>query len=555
MYHNLEYLKTKRFRREDYLLTFYSNIVDEINSIENFYIARAKDTPSLVSSYLNKKSEFQDLFNSIKEVIKLRKYLIKGYKLLVNNTEFVPFLTWLDLIEEAFFHFEYYHFSKVMEQFVLVIKYELLILKYLIHSQLSIAKLDFKKSILNFYKTHQYYILWKTFLKDNLKEDEINDKDNNNKNDTTTNNNNDNNNSSLNINMFSFITSIAELSFSNGNKQQSKLKISKLMHWLELFYDHLLAKLTLYFHYPLLDMELKLNNGNGKSLWKNVLAIDYPLMFKNFIKKSGAYHISLIYQTDKEQRYSKKGFICENMAYEPLIGLESFPFLFSYPNDLPKEYRPALISMIMSNDQNQYKIQTHNDLTSPISNSSSTIFTNDNNHTIIHNSTISQSNSNYNTLNLPGSNVLSNLMKTSGLGFNLSSTTSQQTSTVTSPEYQQNTITLNNSSTLLTTSSRSICIKQEDYLLEPIHFYDRIMNSTFYLTKIDTKVTLAVIFQEKHIKKDLKVWNFLLNLSHRLRCSYATSCLLNMEFKNSTSNTLPKSTSSTSKGGTGGSYF
>ncbi|KAF9427054.1 hypothetical protein BGZ94_005547 [Podila epigama] len=114
--------------------------------------------------------------------------------------------------------------------------------------------------------------------------------------------------------------------------------------WLNRWIASEKSKLTMYFMDILLEKEQAMG-GDERSLWADVEP-DMHGLIRTFRKKSGARSISFVYEISPDVRFSTTGFISANAPYEAATGLNSFPCIYSYPPDPPKDHWPNIISIM-----------------------------------------------------------------------------------------------------------------------------------------------------------------------------------------------------------------
>lgn len=67
---------------------------------------------------------------------------------------------------------------------------------------------------------------------------------------------------------------------------------------------------------------------------------------RTFRRKAGAHSISLVYEISRDVRFSTSGFVSANAPYEAPTGLNSFPCIYSYPPEPPRDHWPNIISIM-----------------------------------------------------------------------------------------------------------------------------------------------------------------------------------------------------------------
>ncbi|KAF9368349.1 hypothetical protein CPB97_004712 [Podila verticillata] len=114
--------------------------------------------------------------------------------------------------------------------------------------------------------------------------------------------------------------------------------------WLNRWITSERSKLTIYFMDILLEKERAMG-GDERSLWTD-MDPDMHGLIRTFRKKAGARSISFVYEISPDVRFSTTGFISANAPYETATGLNSFPCIYSYPPDPPKDHWPNIISIM-----------------------------------------------------------------------------------------------------------------------------------------------------------------------------------------------------------------
>ncbi|CAG0908463.1 unnamed protein product [Darwinula stevensoni] len=60
-----------------------------------------------------------------------------------------------------------------------------------------------------------------------------------------------------------------------------------------------------------------------------------------------------------------------------------------------------------------------------------------------------------------------------------------------------------------------------------LSFYDKQVDSTYFLARIEPRITLVLIFKYKHSEKEGVIVNFLTEMSLQLRCNRVLATLKN----------------------------
>ncbi|KAL1917809.1 uncharacterized protein VTP21DRAFT_3643 [Calcarisporiella thermophila] len=122
-----------------------------------------------------------------------------------------------------------------------------------------------------------------------------------------------------------------------------------ILAWFPRYLAHLNSKLTLYFMGTLLETEMILG-GDLRTLWRKVDARkgeeSLYTMIRDFRKRSGAHNVCLLYKVTDDVRFYPRGYGMPGEPYVRPTGLDSFPCIFCYPENPPKEHWPNVISLI-----------------------------------------------------------------------------------------------------------------------------------------------------------------------------------------------------------------
>ncbi|CAG8738703.1 19369_t:CDS:2, partial [Gigaspora rosea] len=152
---------------------------------------------------------------------------------------------------------------------------------------------------------------------------------------------------------------VALQNFFTGQERQAKnVKRANAspnnMQWLDKFLSNLTAKMTLYFMNILLEREKK-SGGDSKSLWRKFSDdYNYHGLIRNFRGRSGAHSIVLIYEINENIPFCQDGYSCVTSQYEKPTGTDSFPCIYSFPEEQPKEHWQSIISLFQEkNEKNQ----------------------------------------------------------------------------------------------------------------------------------------------------------------------------------------------------------
>ncbi|KAG0257804.1 hypothetical protein DFQ27_004926 [Actinomortierella ambigua] len=129
------------------------------------------------------------------------------------------------------------------------------------------------------------------------------------------------------------------------------------IQWLSQWMTSEKSKMTLYFMEILLEKEQVLG-GDERSLWAG-METDMHGMIRTFRKRAGAHSVSFVYEITPEVRFSRLGYLSASAPYTPPTGINSFPCIYSYPPDPPRDHWPNIISIIQGSSKilQQYRSQ------------------------------------------------------------------------------------------------------------------------------------------------------------------------------------------------------
>ncbi|CAG8511477.1 13846_t:CDS:10 [Cetraspora pellucida] len=123
------------------------------------------------------------------------------------------------------------------------------------------------------------------------------------------------------------------------------------MQWLDKFLSNLTAKMTLYFMNILLEREKKIG-GDSKTLWRKFSDdYNYQGLIRSFRGRSGAHSIALLYEITDDVPFCQDGYSCTTTPCEKPTGIDSFPCIYSFPEEQPKEHWQNIISFIQEKDE------------------------------------------------------------------------------------------------------------------------------------------------------------------------------------------------------------
>lgn len=129
--------------------------------------------------------------------------------------------------------------------------------------------------------------------------------------------------------------------------QQTKQFPKALHQWLSMFLSSLTSKLTLYFFPIFKKTEMEITPGTSLTTKELKLDPDYFAVIESFVQRTNAYNISLIHEC-KGKPYNKDGYTCVK-SDDPPTGLNSWPAVYSYPKEPPREHWPNIVSILLDN--------------------------------------------------------------------------------------------------------------------------------------------------------------------------------------------------------------
>ncbi|KYR01967.1 hypothetical protein DLAC_00759 [Tieghemostelium lacteum] len=127
-----------------------------------------------------------------------------------------------------------------------------------------------------------------------------------------------------------------------------KWTLNTIYQWMCNYHNSLLSKSTLYFHFPLLNVEEEIG-GNSMSFKEitNRNSPDYISYIETFCQKSNVLFFSIIFEC-KDRPYSRIGY--SFIDTEIPTGLGSYPLLYYYPLDKsPTQFLPNIVGLILQN--------------------------------------------------------------------------------------------------------------------------------------------------------------------------------------------------------------
>ncbi|CAG8528060.1 8511_t:CDS:2 [Funneliformis caledonium] len=325
-YTSLEYLKTKLFRKEDYLNTLYTEAINLVKNLSKLPPPTSVNNGDQLDVEL-----LVDLCNTLQDFIQTRQSQIKISIIThfsnINAEEIVR------EIERVRNKTEEHRLSEKLGPLGVGVENELTILKYLFVARKAIVTFNFKNSTVFLYTARSKLSSWKEVCSQQVYPEKSS-----NRNEEST----------------SAFSAFQSFFSSNSDKQLKNVKRGNIspnnMQWLGKFLSNLTARMTLYFMNVLLEKETVLG-GDLKSLWKKI-EVDHHDAIRNFRRKFGtSSSIALIYEVSNDVPFYPLGYVCDGVQYEKPTGLKSFPCIYCYPKDQPPEnHMPNIISIMQDKD-------------------------------------------------------------------------------------------------------------------------------------------------------------------------------------------------------------
>ncbi|KAG9072564.1 hypothetical protein KI688_000335 [Linnemannia hyalina] len=362
VYSSMQFLKPKMFRREDHLYHLYSDLLAEIEretlsyrdiSIEIYgsgetehsggggsraIITRQQQgssgnsSPALnmsEGSYYGREDQSAAdhvvLYTILRELCSLRMALIGIYRMLSMSTVDIDVKGILPETERVL---QLYGTGTVEIQnsvLGLGIECEIQLLRHSLLIDRAIAEYDLQKSAIHLHLACVALSEWRRLSL----EQEYSEKSYHRPEETT-------------WRQYNIFASVDEKSKS-AVKAKFNLQPNHLL-WLHRWITSEKSKMTIYFMDSLLEKEQAMG-GDERSLWAG-MDPDMHGMIRTFRKKAGAHSISLVYEISRDVRFSTSGFVSANAPYEAPTGLNSFPCIYSYPPEPPKDHWPNIISIM-----------------------------------------------------------------------------------------------------------------------------------------------------------------------------------------------------------------
>lgn len=132
-----------------------------------------------------------------------------------------------------------------------------------------------------------------------------------------------------------------------GGAPKKHLEAPFLYQWLGKLQDALVSKFTLYF-FTILGKQT--TSADMKSLTARA-SIDYIGRVAAFIRRSDAYNVSMLLDTNNMDLYQGHGYHLPQDIKETPSGLGAFPAIFSFPGDRPVEHWANIVSILLDRGQ------------------------------------------------------------------------------------------------------------------------------------------------------------------------------------------------------------
>ncbi|CAG8439076.1 5780_t:CDS:2 [Ambispora leptoticha] len=321
-YTSLEFLKSKLFRKDDFLVTQYIEAVKEIQNAVKTLRASPNGTDPLDVEY------FIDLSDGLQEFMAIR---LAQIRIIIQNA----FMdqkndTIVKEIESLKEKVNTYQLKKKMGPLGIGVEHELVMFHNLLMAHNAIVSYNFKDATIFMYTAKMELNAWRELCSNqNYSEKSTNKPEE----------------TSRGLSWHSFFSTNPEKQSKGGKRDDSP----NYMQWLRKFHSSLTAKMTLYFMNVLLDRETN-TGGDLKSLWKKVDSDDYHGLWVLFVFLYLDESVALIYEVTDDVKFHSEGYVCAGVPYEKPTGKKSFPFIYSNPKERPKEHWPNIISIMQSHD-------------------------------------------------------------------------------------------------------------------------------------------------------------------------------------------------------------
>ncbi|KAI7831141.1 hypothetical protein BC939DRAFT_221003 [Gamsiella multidivaricata] len=362
LYSSMQFLKPKLFRREDHLYQIYSEIAVDIDrellvyrdtSIGSYGSAEMDLSKAIVgavrhgasghnSPVMNMSEQYYQgsssngreeqtaadhvvLYTILRELCSLRMILIRTYRLLSSSTVDIDVDNLLIDAEQALQTFDSASLEIQVSVLGVGIGYEIRVLKHGLVMDKAVSEYDIQKSVTNLHLACVALAEWRRISS----EQEYEDKSYHRPEET------------------SWRYSIFASSSEDKNKSAVKGKFNlhpNHLQWLGRWIASEKCKMTIYFMNVLLEKEQAMG-GDERSLWANIEP-DLHGMIRTFRKKAGPHSVSFVYEISRDVRFSAMGFVSANAPYESPTGLNSFPCIYSYPPEPPRDHWPNIISIM-----------------------------------------------------------------------------------------------------------------------------------------------------------------------------------------------------------------
>ncbi|CAG8496526.1 9574_t:CDS:2 [Ambispora gerdemannii] len=326
-YTSLEFLKSKLFRKDDFLVIQYIETVKEIqNAVKTLKISPNGTDPLDVEYFI-------DLCEGLQEFMVIRQAQIHIFRTIQNAFTDPKNDSIVKEIESLRERVNTYQLKKKMGPLGIGVEHELVMFHDLLMAHNAIVNYNFKDATIFMYTARMELNTWRELCSNQS----YSEKSTNKLEET-----------SKGFAWHNFFSTNPEKQSKGGKRDASP----NYMQWLKKFHSNLTANMTLYFMNVLLDRE-QIMGGDLRSLWKKIDKIDaedYHGLIRSFRKKSGAHSVALIYEVTDDIKFHQQGYVCAGVPYEKPTGKNSFPFIYCYPKDLPKEHWPNIISIMQSHD-------------------------------------------------------------------------------------------------------------------------------------------------------------------------------------------------------------
>ncbi|KAI7871749.1 hypothetical protein BDF14DRAFT_1758571 [Spinellus fusiger] len=320
LYTQLSYMKPKWFMRKDsFVLSHYANLTEDITR----EITVLEASPMLVLPMA--KSTLVLLLYSMSEFCQARQRLIAIYQSMAAQSNYTATTSMIKELVSIDIAYKEACIGDTLDLLGTGIEKEISILLSLLRARIAVIDYAFQDACIALFVAKQDIYHWKMLCEEQ---------------------------DYLEKTLLSHEQSRDTLSwrltlFGNTSDMKQKQGHSwpHTLRWMARYLDNLTAKMTLYFSSLLVPKESLITEEDPeKALWKG-LQVDYHDQICTFSRRSNAFSISLVYEVTSTPFYPQ-GYVCSDTPYEAPQGIHSFPFIYCYPKQPPKDHLPNIISII-----------------------------------------------------------------------------------------------------------------------------------------------------------------------------------------------------------------